>query len=80
MRAACTDPVREQQGEQRAMALRAEVLSAPRRARFRMEPVVFTEQTEMYTPSINVEKPGSRDGVHINGKGKPNPERQAPNP
>lgn len=62
------------------MALRAEVLGAPRRARFRMEPVVFTEQTEMYTPSINVEKPGSRDGVRINGKGNPNPQLQAPNP
>lgn len=45
-----------------------------------MEPVVFAEQTEMFMSRINMEKPGSRDGVHINGKGKPNPELQAPNP
>lgn len=45
-----------------------------------MEPVVFTEQTEMFMSRINVEKPGSRDGVHINGKGKPNPQLQAPYP
>lgn len=69
-----TEPV-----QQRAMALTAEVLSASRRARFRMEPVVFIGQTKMYVLRINVEKPGSRNGVRINGEGKPNPQLQAPN-